>query len=195
MYGLINKAIEVFAIETQGRGFWQWTLADMGIQDTGLGGLLHHDTDLTRQLLAGMERKMARPQAQILEDLGTFLITSPAVPAIRRLLRFSGDTYADFLLSLDELPGRARLAVDDLHLPELTVTDLGGKRFELACAPGLTGFDHVLLGMLRAMADEFGALAMLDHLGARGTDRIIGIEIVEDAYSAGRAFALGMHSA
>ena len=60
-----------------------------------------------------MSRLLGRPVAGMMEDLGTYLIMNPSFPAVRRLLRFSGVTFLDFLHSLDDLPDRVRLAVPD----------------------------------------------------------------------------------
>ncbi len=61
----------------------------------------------------------------LLEDLGTYLVSHPNVQGLRRLLRFGGAGFIDFLHSLDELHDRARLAVPDLDLPQLELRDHG----------------------------------------------------------------------
>ena len=191
MHGLINTAIETFVTRTYGQDVWEGIVADVGLDPPEFNPLLHYEDAVTAQVLSALETRLGRPAQALLEDLGTYLISSPAIPAIRRLLRFGGETYADFLLSMDELPDRARVTVDDLHLPDLKVDQCSETRFELWCGPGLPGFDHVLLGVLRAMADEFGALAILDHHEADNSDAMIAVEIVQDAFSEGRAFELG----
>ncbi len=74
------------------------------------------------------------------------------------MLRFGGVTFVDFLHSLEDLPDRGRLALPDLDLPELHITDHGPDFFTLKCRAELTGAGHVMVGLLRAMADDYGAL-------------------------------------
>jgi hypothetical protein len=65
----------------------------------------------------------------LLEDIGTYLVTDPALEPLRRLLRFGGGTFAEFLVSLEELPDRARLAMPEVEAPEITLEVEGGGRF------------------------------------------------------------------
>lgn len=196
MHGLINKAIEAFVLETYGSGTWQRVVDEAGLGFRTFEGMLSYDPCLTDHTLDAIAEATHRPRDHTLEDLGTFLVTSPSLPALRRLLRFGGVTYVDFLHSLDELPDRVRLAVEDLHLPALTLSDMGPGHFRLHCGPGMPGFGHVMVGVLRAMADDYGSLAMLDYGGADDAEGdYILISIVENAFSEGKAFALGARSA
>lgn len=130
----------------------------------------------------------------MLEDIGTYLVSHPNMAAVRRLLRFGGPTFQEFLHSLDDLPERTRLAIPDLALPELRLVDLGPDRFclkvhspEAADVP----FGYVVLGLLRALADDYGALVMLEHMGAAGHQETLGIQLLVAAHGEGRVFTLG----
>jgi hypothetical protein len=69
---------------------------------------------------------------RLLEDIGTYLVTDPALEPLRRLLRFGGDTFAEFLGSLEELPDRARLAMPQLEGAGNHAAGRGGGRFRIA---------------------------------------------------------------
>ena len=49
-----------------------------------------------------------------------------------------------------------------------------------------------MLGVLRAMADDYGALAVLDHVGAADGEETITITLVETDFAQGREFELGI---
>ena len=83
----------------------------------------------------------------LLEDIGTYFAFHPNVEALRRLLRFGGADFSEFLNSLDDLPDRARLAVDDLELPELFLVQLTEGHFRLVCRAKLPGWGHVMVGI------------------------------------------------
>jgi hypothetical protein len=123
--------------------------------------------------------------------MGTYLVSHPQTEALRRLLRFGGVTYVDFLHSLDDLPDRVRMAVSDLHLPALELREYRDGRFELTCHPGLPGYGCVMTGILRAMADDYGALATLDLDPTGDGGGIIAVTLVESAFAEGRQFDLG----
>jgi len=110
---------------------------------------------------------------------------------LRRLLRFGGGTYVEFLHSLDDLSDRVRLAVSDLALPALELRELSTTECQLLCDPGLPGYSSVMVGVLRAMADDYGALVILSHDGQHETAEVITVTLVESAFSEGRHFDLG----
>ena len=195
MHGLINKAVEIFVIETYGADAW---LSAMQRAETGVTefeAMLGYPTEVTERVLDALVDGLGRNRDQLLEDLGTFLVTSRQLPALRRLLRFGGVSYDDFLHSLEELPDRVQLAVDDLRLPDLTLSGGQGGEYRLRCHPGLPGYGHVMIGVLRAMADDYGALAILDYHGEDDGGEAISVIIVQDAFAQGRRFELGVKSA
>jgi hypothetical protein len=191
MHGLINRAIQSFICATYGVDCWQRVTEAAGLGFFEFEAMLIYDADQSLRVLSAICAELDRPQAGILEDLGTYLVSHQQVEALRRLLRFGGVTYVDFLHSLDDLSDRVRLAVSDLHLPQLELREHTSSRFSLTCKPGLPGFDHVMMGVLRAMADDYGALVILEHDGARRGGEVISITLVKSSFSAGRHFELG----
>ena len=118
---------------------------------------------------------------------------------LRRLLRFGGVTFTDFLYSLDELQGRSVLAVPDLEMPVLSITCNAEDSFALTCGPGWPGLGHVMLGVLRAMADDYGVLAVLEHCDTndcsvhptkRSCFEVITIKVHDPAHQAAKRFEL-----
>jgi len=166
MHGLINKALESFLGDTYGSRAWQSVLDRAGLGDQigadGFDSLMVYPDDVTHRLLSAAEAVLERPRESLLEDLGTYLVSHPRCERLRRLFRFGGSSYTDFLRSLEDLPGRARLAVPDLDLPALSLEDGEHGQFRLTCRRCPPGFGQVLLGILRAMGDDYGALVVLD---------------------------------
>jgi len=199
MHGLVNRAIECFVIDMHGDPVWQAVARKAHLDGSVVDAMLDPDPALARRLVQVVARVLSRPEAEVLEDIGTYLVSHPHMGALRRLLRFGGEDFLDFLFSLDDLRDRARLAVASLDLPGLELEDLGRDRFRLMCLSGaphrpddsLTGFGHVMIGLLRAMADDYGALVMLDHADGHPGIETIEITLVETAFAAGRRFDLG----
>ena len=153
MHGLTNRAIQCFVIDTYGSERWTECAhaADIGFSD--FESMLIYDNDLTNQILDTASAVLNRPRFELMEDLGTYLVSHPNTESLRRLLRFGGDTFIEFLHSLDELPDRARLAVSDFDLPELDLRDQTATQYSLTCRSPIVGTGHVFIGILRAMAD------------------------------------------
>lgn len=203
MHGLINTAVQHFLGDAFGPAVWRACLHRAGLAEVvgpdGFEPLVIYDDAVTQALLAAAAVETARPVDSLLEDLGTYLVSHPRTEGLRRLLRFGGDSFVDFLRSLDDLRGRSRLAVPDLDLPDLRLLDLGEGRFLLRACDAPPGYGLVLVGALRALADDYGTLAVLEHrlaecgCGAeRGPDggEAVWIEVHDAAFHAGRPFAL-----
>ncbi len=194
MHGLINRAIELFVRDTYGQDTWGEVAGRSELVPQDFEAMLDYPDTVTRDVLAGVSRVLDKPEAAILEDIGTYLVSHPTAEALRRLLRFSGTDFTDFLHSLDDLPARARLAVPQLILPPIKLCDHDGYRFSVAVGAGQSGglsFGYVLLGLLRAMADDYGVLVTLDHKGRRDGVETIEVRVLETAFARGRSFSLG----
>jgi hypothetical protein len=190
MHGLINRAIERFVRDTYGRDVWGGVMRGAGLEFTEFESMLSYEADVTYRVLHALAANLDRPLPDILEDIGTYLVSHPKVEALRRLLRFGGPTFAEFLHSLDDLPARARLAVPDLHLPELELREHGAEFYSVACRGEMPGFGHVIVGLLRALADDYGALALLEHKGMRDGCEIIDVRLLSAEHACGRTFDL-----
>lgn len=190
MHGLINRALECFVRDTYGPARWAEVAQRAGLEFSGFEAMLRYDPALTEAVLSSMAAVLDRPRDEILEDVGTYLVSHPNTESLRRLLRFGGVTFSDFLHSLDELPDRATLAVEDLELPRMELSDGPENSFELRLARGPFGFGHVMVGVLRAMADDYGALVMLEHRGQSDDSEVIAIAVVKTAFAEGREFNL-----
>ena len=192
MNGLINRSIQCFLTDTHGAGLWSRVAVAAGLDFENFEPMLDYDPVLTDRVITAAARLLDRPRETVLEDLGIYLVSHPNVQSLRRLLRFGGVTFADFLHSLEDLPGRARLALPDIDLPQLELIDHSAADFTLICRSELAGAGHVVVGILRAMADDYGALSVVEHLGTRNGGEAIMITLAETAFTSGRRFDLAV---
>lgn len=190
MHGLINRSIQNFTRDTYGDDVWVAVAqaADIGV--TSFEAMLHYDDQVTFDLIANLAKLLSKSKHTILEDVGTYLVSHPSSESLRRLLRFGGVDYVDFLHSLDDLSDRAKLAVPDIDAPHLELMDADDGQFTLSCRSHHTEFAPVLVGVLRAMADDYGALVYLE-LNTCATDHsIISITVFDDQFAHGKSFEL-----
>ncbi|MCB1388992.1 MAG: heme NO-binding domain-containing protein [Rhodobacteraceae bacterium] len=203
MHGLINKALQSFIADSFGGAVWrdiaQRSGIAQGLGPDGFEAMQAYDDSLTEAVVDAAVSLLRRPRDSLLEDLGTYLISNEKMEPLRRLLRFGGVSFTDFLYSLDDLQGRSQLAVPDLALPNLALHEAGADRFTLVCGDGMPGFGHVMVGILRALADDYGALAVLEHRGIGEPERpghaadpseLIRIEVHDPAYQDAKRFDL-----
>ena len=196
MHGLINRSLQCFLLDTYGQSVWEAIVRDAGLGFASFEAMLTYDDDLTDRVINAGAAVLRRPRETLMEDLGHYLVSHETQTSLRRLLRFSGVNFADFVSSLEELPERGRLALPNLDVPDLELTDHGSGHFSLRCTAPLQGVGHILVGLLRAMADDYGALVMLDNLGPEAGPgagcEVISIRIADQAFNEARPFSLGM---
>ena len=195
MHGLMNRAIQCFVRDTYGPPAWRDVAARADLGPHGFEAMLSYDDAITWTVLRLVCERLCKPEDAVLEDLGTYLVSHPNVEALRRLLRFGGVDFVDFLHSLDELPDRARLAVPDLALPEIEIEVGRDESFRLRCRSERRGFGHVLVGVLRAMADDYGALAIIDHEDGVAGEEVVTVDLMLAGFTSGRDFDLAGHPA
>lgn len=190
MHGLINRAIQCFLRDTYGDDVWDRIMQQADLGYSSFESMLIYEESVTFTVLELAAQALRKSPDDLLEDLGTYLVSHDNVEALRRLLRFGGVDFVEFLHSLNDLPDRARLAVPDLFLPELTLEEPNEGEFRLRCAAHYPGFGHVMVGVIRAMADDYGALAFTDYVGADAEDEVISIMLLQEDFAAGRSFEL-----
>jgi hypothetical protein len=195
MHGLINRSVQCFLRDAYGSETWSEISRAAGLGFDNFEALLGYEDDLTDRVLAAASDRLAKPVEVLMEDLGTYVIATPGFDHLRRLLRFGGASFVDFLHSLDDLEDRVRLAVPELSLPRLAVQDFDADRLTLCCRFERPGWGHVVVGVLRAMADDYGALVVIDHRGDGAGADLITVEILDTGFAQGKSFALGVSAA
>lgn len=194
MHGLIIRSFEGFLRNTYGAALWEMAVNELDLGFDRFEPMFHYDDAVAQELITIASRRLGRTCEMLLEDFGTYLVASPASERVRRLLRFGGVDYEDFLGSLEDLAGRVRLAVPDLVLPEVALRDLGADTFVLEVASGMAGAASVYLGLLRALADDYGALVIAEHSPGPDGAAQLSIRLLKADFSEGRGFALATES-
>lgn len=188
MDALLLRSLQSYVQDTFGLAEWQEVCQKAGLAVATFEPMLRYDPGTADRIALVAAEVLGRPVDTVWEDVGTYLVTFPDREGVRRLLRFGGTSYADFLHSLEELPGRARLAMPHLDVPEMTLKEVGPDRFELRCQSALGGLQRVLVGLLTAMADDYGALCVIDA----GTEGRIWISILDRRHAEARQFDLAL---
>ncbi len=191
MHGLVNKALETFISKTYGLEKWEKIARLSGLDDLYFEAMMIYDSAITPRVIDAACIILGSERSDFLHSLGIFLVSHPSCQRVRRLLRFGGVDYVDFLYSLDDLRDRARLAVSDLILPRLELREHTSVQFSLTIHTPQAGYGHVIAGLLTAMADDYGALVMLEHGGRSMEVETIAIVLLDAQFATGNSFDLG----
>ena len=191
MHGLVNRALQVFLEETYGRQVWDRVRSDAGLEFARFEAMLHYDPILTERVMLAACYRLDKPKSAFLEDVGTWIIANPKNASIRRLLRFGGTDFREFLLSLDELPGRIQMALPHRIVPQISLRGDGAPRMELIITWQHLNLSGVFLGAVRAIADDYGALVLMDAHDADPLTTVIDVELLDNRFAEGSDFQLG----
>jgi hypothetical protein len=77
MLGVVNKAIENFVITVHGGALWQQVLRSIGEPGLQFEPMLMYEDAKTYDLITALAQALGKPQIDLLDDLGTFLVTPP----------------------------------------------------------------------------------------------------------------------
>ena len=191
MHGLVNRAFQVFLEDTYGRQVWDRVRSDAGLDFARFETMLHYDPVLTERVMLAACYRLDKPKSAFLEDVGTWIIANPKNASIRRLLRFGGTDFREFLLSLDELPGRIQMALPNRNVPQISLRGDGAPRIELIVTWHDVNLSGVFLGAIRAMADDYGALVLMEAQEADPLTTIIDVDLLDNRFAEGSDFHLG----
>lgn len=182
MHGMVNRSIEHFLRATYGNAVWADIARRCGFDMSGFNGMRHYPDDVTTDLLRTAALVLGKSSYEILEDTGAWLVR---LEAMRRLLRFSGSEFSEFVLALEELPGRTRLVLPDLNIPPLIVTRPEPDTYRLTGPDWPNGLPWLISGALRGMADDYGVLALIE-----ADTRGVGLRVLVQEFAQARPFAL-----
>lgn len=163
MHGFINRGLQSFVHDFYGARKWEETCVAANFPFYSFETLVHYENDVTKRLLETLSVVLERTSEEILEDFGTYVVTDERLSGIRRLLRFGGETYVDFLMSLEDFSARFKVSMPFLEVPKLHLEARPGNLYAVHCEYAMPGYAPVLLGLLRAMADDYGALVTIEH--------------------------------
>ncbi len=195
MHGTIFKSIEGFVLDRYGPAAWSRIVTNAGLPFDRFEALRIYDDDTIVCLCDAVTEEVGCGTFALIEDVGHWICTHPPLEDLRRLIRFTGATFEEMVYGLDELRERARLALPDLVLPEFQVRPLGKETHEVLSRFPRPGGSAMATGVLRAMADDYGVLAMIEPARREVIDGMweerITIHIYEAEYQAPREFELG----
>jgi heme-NO-binding protein len=163
MHGMINRGLQSYIRDIHGLDVWEETCEQAKLPFYNFESMLTYDDATTEDLLCSFGAITQRSRDEILEDFGTYMVSEKALSAVRRLLKFGGETYVEFLQSLDFVYDRARMAVPDLDVPSMTLVARDAGNFTLYARFQKRGYGATLLGLLRALADDYSVLVTITH--------------------------------
>lgn len=182
MHGLISRSFELFLRDCYGDRIWERAARQAKVDPRGIFLLQKSPDKVSETLIEEAAAILRQEKGELVEDLGGWLTQREP---IRRLLRFSGRDFSEFVESLGEFPRRAQMVIQSLKVPRVVVTMPTAQSYEVTIDGGSDIWPMLLAGVLRGMADDYGALAVITVQGRR-----LAVDIAMSEYSMMRPFVL-----
>ncbi len=195
MHGLVNRALQRFVCDTYGDERWAEIASTAALGFDQFEPMLSYDPTITDTVIKAAAFELDKERETLLEDLGLYLVSHQNSEPLRRLLRFGGADFVGFLESLEDLPDRARLALPNRTFPDIELREVALGEYSLAVDAGLSGIGFILLGGIRGMADDYGALATIEHCGSEFSCERLTVTVHDVGFAKGRTFALAQNRA
>lgn len=168
MHGLVNRGLQAYVRDIFSVDVWEDACTEAGLSFFNFETMLTYEDEITDRLIDAVAGSLGRSRPEVLEDFGTYVVSEQKLATVRKLLRFGGEDYEEFLMSLEDAHDRAKIAIPDLDVPQFEVESLERNRFRLHYTFQKRGYGAVFLGLLRGMADAYGALVFIDHSPVSG---------------------------
>lgn len=178
MHWLIRRSVESFLRDTYGDATWQ---ALWRVSDGGKDGSPQNDPQ-GLIMLTDAARHLEKLIEDLLEDLGAWIARQER---IRRLLRFSGRSFGEFLENLEQLPDRVNLVVPDLAIPPIKIVLAKNDFLQISLDEKHSEWSYVLAGLIRVMADDYGVLGLISVDATK-----VNVQVCDGSFSEKRSFQL-----
>ncbi len=125
MHGLLNRSVEEYLRTRYGNALWRCAAQAAGVDERGFQAIGDYPDSLIVLMADAAAERLGIARLDLFEDMGAWL---GQVEPLRRLLRFSGSDYVDFVLALDQLRARGHMIVPGLGIPQICVSRDGARQ-------------------------------------------------------------------
>jgi len=186
MHGMINRGLQCYIRDIHGVDVWEEICERAELSFYSFETMLVYDDQTTEDLLRNCGDLIQRNRTEILEDFGTYVVSDAALASVRRLLKFGGTSFVDFLMSLNFVHDRAKMAVPELDVPFMDVHCPAQNKYIVSARFAKRGYGAALLGLIRALADDYGALITIEHrhhAHKRVDEDVFEIDIIQENWA------------
>jgi len=155
VYGMINKSIEALITTQYGEDAWNEIVAEAGIGRPDYVLMRNYDDEETYKLVGAATKVLGVSSEDVLESFGAYWVGYAEI-GYGELLRFTGETFAEFVSNLDEMHARIKLAFPELRPPSFTSIPHHDGTLEIHYRSERDGLQPVVRGVLHGLAKRMG---------------------------------------
>lgn len=167
MHGMINRGLEAFVCSSYGSNEWNKIIACTGLESVHFEAMVNYDDFITENILRAICKMSGQKYCVILEKFGAFIVSKEGSPTVLKLLFLGGETYLDFLYSLEKIDSRVKFAIPSLEIPKFKLVVNSEVSFCLKVGYFKTNYENFFIGFLRAMAGHYDTTIEISHKNIR----------------------------
>ena len=182
MHKIATNCLEMFLKDAYGDDLWQSVADAAGFDSGDLLNWHGASEEVAESIFVEASARLGKSRQEFLEDMGAWLTHQEP---IRRLLRFSGGRFYDFLGSLREIVPRIKMVLPDIGISNLRVSTNGTGSYCILGKEEDVDFIWIISGAIRGMADDYGALAVIST-----SANSVNVDVALPEFSERRGFSL-----
>ncbi len=173
MHGLINYGLQNFATRVFGHALWLDVCSAARLPSEEFETMLIYEDWMTDAVIREIAEKTNNTRESMLEDFGTFLVSEHSSPMVLRLLQLGGARFEEFLEALPNVYEHLKIAIPELEMPLMHLEENGEGDYGVHFISPRDGYGEVCLGLLRAMADQYGVLVTVSLKKERQENEVL----------------------
>jgi hypothetical protein len=166
MYGIINVAIQDFAVENYGVEKWEIIKDQIGLDvDFSLSDNPYND-GIPVKVAEAASKEMGLVQDEVLNEIGESIIPTTS-KKFGSFIASRGNTLRDYLINLPNFHNRIALIYPELTPPQFRVSHLGENTLHLHYLTKTKGIRWFIKGYLTGLVSMFNENATVEFLQSR----------------------------
>lgn len=162
MYGLINRAVRDFVLQSFDQETWDAIAEHSGLEEDHFIPMQPYPDEVTFGLVASASEVLKLPPNDVLEAFGQYWTEYTAVAGYGELMKLGGDSLAEFIGNLDTLHTRVQLAFPELRAPSFKITESNAERIIVHYYSERSGLGHFTKGLLLGLGKRFNTKISVD---------------------------------
>lgn len=166
MYGLVNQAVKDFIVTNQGAEVWRSVAKEAGLDESDFTVMQAYPDQVTYDLVAAAHKVLGLDVETVLEVFGEYWPDYAKRTAYARLMNFAGQSFEDFLKSLDQMHARIQMSLPELDPPSFEVAESADGDLQLHYYSRREGLAPMVKGLLRGLAKQFDLTISVEQVGS-----------------------------
>ena len=155
MYGLVNKAIKHFVIETHDKQTWSAISEKASVDDDMFLAMEAYDDKITYDLVHAASNHLSIEASEILTAFGEYWIEFAEKQGYGSMLDLAGNNIADFTKNLDLMHTHIAQSYQKMRPPSFHCEELSSNSLKLIYSSERDGLHPFVKGLILGLGKRF----------------------------------------